>query len=72
MGNHDVICYNTISDAGYAPLDATNSLPKPPPPAFVRPIDIVPTRDIAPEVYGNTFDRFPYHRPDGDTPGGRV
>ena len=29
--------------------------------AFVRPIDIVSTPDIAPEVYGNTFDRFPYH-----------
>ncbi len=31
------------------------------PAVFVRPIDIVSTPDIAPEIYGNTFDGFPYH-----------
>jgi hypothetical protein len=59
-GNQDVICGNFISGAGYAPRDATSSLPNPAPPAFVRPIDIVSTPAIAPEVYGNFYDGRPY------------
>jgi hypothetical protein len=60
-GDHDVICGNAVSGAGYAPLGATSSLPNPPPPAFVRPVDIVSVKAIAPVVYGNTFDWLPYH-----------
>jgi hypothetical protein len=60
IGNRDVMCGNNISGAGYAPRDATNSLPSPPPPAFVRPIDIVSVPAIAPEVYGGTYDGQPY------------
>jgi hypothetical protein len=60
-GDHDVICDNATFGAGYAPLDATSSLPKPPPPAFVRPVDIMSIPAIAPVVYGNTFDWLPYH-----------
>jgi hypothetical protein len=59
-GSHDVICGNHISGAGYAPRDATKSLPSPPPPAFVRPIDTVSVAAIAPEVFGNTYDNLPY------------
>jgi hypothetical protein len=60
-GNRDVICNNTVTGAGYAPLGATSSLPNPPPPAFVRPIDIVSIAAIDPHTYGNTFDGSPYH-----------
>jgi len=59
-GNRDVICSNYILGAGYAPRDATRSLPNPPPPAFVRPIDIVSEAAIAPAVFGNTYDGMPY------------
>jgi hypothetical protein len=65
VGDRDVICDNAISGAGYAPLDATSSLPSPPEPAFVRPIDVVSGEGlgpaIAPQVYGNTFNRSAYH-----------
>jgi hypothetical protein len=60
VGTGDVICDNTILGAGYAPLDATSSLPSPPPPAFVRPIDTVSVPAIDPQVYGNTYDGTPY------------
>jgi hypothetical protein len=59
-GNHDVICDNVITGAGYAPLDAASTLPHPPPPAFVRPVDIVSTPAIAPKTGGNTFDGLLY------------
>jgi hypothetical protein len=55
-----VICGNAISGAGYAPLDATSSLPKPAPPAFVRPIDTVSTPAVAPSVFTNTYDGKQY------------
>jgi hypothetical protein len=60
VGSGDVICDNTILGAGYAPLGATSSLPNPPPPAFVRPIDTVSVPAIDPQVYGNTYDGMPY------------
>jgi hypothetical protein len=56
-----VICNNAVTGAGYAQLGATSSLPNPPPPAFVRPIDIVSIAAIDPHTYGNTFDASPYH-----------
>jgi len=59
-GNQDVICANAIWGAGYAPLGATSSLPNPPPPAFVRPIDVVSGPTTAPLVFSNTYDGFPY------------
>jgi hypothetical protein len=61
IGNHDIICENQISGAGYAPRDATSSLPNPPPPAFTRPIDLVSVPAIAPEVFENTYDGEPYN-----------
>jgi hypothetical protein len=61
LGNRDDICENAISGAGYAPLGATHSLPHPPAPAFVRPVDIVTGPAIQPETFGNTLDRRPYH-----------
>jgi hypothetical protein len=42
-------------------LGATHSLPHPPAPAFVRPVDIVTGPAIQPETFGNTFDGRPYH-----------
>jgi hypothetical protein len=60
VGNRDLICGNVISGAGYAPLDATSSLPHPPPPAFVRPIDVVSSPTTDPEVFGNIYDGRPY------------
>ena len=69
-GNLDVICGNAISGAGYAPRDASSTLPNPPPPAFVRPIDVVSGRlavrsatatpsmvcpTVRPDVAGLTF-----------------
>jgi hypothetical protein len=54
------VCENAISGAGYAPLDATSSLPKPPAPAFVRPIDTVSGPTTDPLVVGNTYDGLPY------------
>jgi hypothetical protein len=57
-GNDDVICYNAISGAGYAPL---GSLPNPAPPAFVRPVDVVSEPAIGPQVSGNTYDGAPYN-----------
>jgi hypothetical protein len=60
VGRDDVICGNAISGAGYAPLDATSSLPKPAPPAFVRPIDTVSTPAVAPSVFTNTYDGKQY------------
>jgi hypothetical protein len=59
-GNLDIICTNFISGAGYAPRDATGSLPSSPPPAFVRPIDLVSVAAIAPELFGNTYDGVLY------------
>jgi hypothetical protein len=61
LGNRDEICENAISGAGYAPLGATHSLPHPPAPAFVRPVDIVTGPAIQPETFGNSFDGRPYH-----------
>jgi|GEM_PF-882427 len=55
-GDRDFICGNSISGAGYAPQGTTSSLPSPPPPAFVRPIDMVTGPAIAPLVMGNTYD----------------
>jgi len=57
-GDHDVICENVISGAGYAPLGA---LPNPSPPAFVRPIDVASTPAIDPIVYENSFDGVAYN-----------
>ncbi len=51
-----MICDNAISGAGYAPRDATSTLPSPPPPAFVRPVDVVSGPAAGPLSYGNTFD----------------
>lgn len=59
-GDRDVICDNAISGAGYAPRDATSSLPNPPPPAFVRPIDLVSVPPIDTISYDNTYDGLPY------------
>jgi hypothetical protein len=59
-GNRDLICANSVYGAGYAPLDATSSLPNPPPPAFVRPIDVVSFPTTDPTVAGNTYDGRPY------------
>jgi hypothetical protein len=59
-GNRDLICANAVYGAGYAPLDATSSLPNPPPPAFVRPIDVVSFPTTDPTVFGNTYDGRPY------------
>jgi hypothetical protein len=59
-GNLDVICDNAISGAGYAPLDATSTLPSPPPAAFVRPVDVVSGWASGSLSYGNTFDGLPY------------
>jgi hypothetical protein len=61
LGNRDEICENAISGAGYASLGATHSLPHPPAPAFVRPVDIVTGAAIDPLTFGNTFDGRPYH-----------
>ena len=61
VGNHDEICENAISGAGYASLGATHALPHPPAPAFVRPVDIVTGPAIDPLTFGNTFDGRPYH-----------
>ncbi len=52
---------NGTGSSGYAPLDATSSLPHPPAPAFVRPVDIVTGPATAPVVYGNVFDGLAYH-----------
>jgi hypothetical protein len=61
-GNRDVICGNRISGAGYQPRDATSSLPNPPPPAWVRPVDIFSyAAAIDPQVTGNRYDGQPYH-----------
>lgn len=61
-GNGDVICNNEISGAGYFPRDATSSLPNPPPPAWVRPVDIFSYAvAIHPAVSGNTYDGQPYN-----------
>ena len=58
IGNHDVICDNTISGTGYAPLGSTSSQPAAR--AFVRPIDVVSGPAIAPLVYGNLYGGSPY------------
>jgi hypothetical protein len=44
VGNHDIVCLNAVSGAGYAPRDASSSLPNPPAPAFVRPSTWSPAR----------------------------
>ena len=49
-----------MSGAGYAPRDASSSLPNPPAPAFVRPVDVVSGPAIRPSVFGNTFDGRTY------------
>ncbi len=59
-GNQDTICDNDVSGAGYAPLDATSSLPNPPAPAFVRPVDLVSGPTTDPTVRGNTYDGLAY------------
>jgi hypothetical protein len=51
----------TISGAGYAPLGAASSLPHPPAPAFVRPVDVVTGPAIDAVTFGNIFDGRPHH-----------
>jgi len=61
-GNRDVICANKISGAGYSPLDSTSSLPNPPAPAWVRPVDVFSyAAAIHPRVSGNRYDGKPYN-----------
>ncbi len=61
-GDLDVICHNQISGSGYAPRDKTSSLPNPPPPAWVRPIDLFSYAAArSPRVYGNRYDGKIYH-----------
>jgi hypothetical protein len=61
-GNHDTICNNKISGAGYAPLDKASSLPNPPGPAWVRPVDVYSfAAAIHPQVTGNRYDGKPYN-----------
>ena len=59
-GNRDTICHNKISGAGYAPRDKASSLPNPPEPAWVRPVDIYSfAAAINPQVSGNRYDGKP-------------
>jgi hypothetical protein len=61
-GNRDVICHNKISGAGYAPMGKTSSLPNPPAPAWVRPVDIYSfAAAIHPQVSGNRYDGKSYN-----------
>jgi hypothetical protein len=61
-GNRDVICHNKISGAGYAPMGKTSSLPNPPAPAWVRPVDIYSfAAAIHPQVSGNRYDGKGYN-----------
>jgi hypothetical protein len=61
-GNRDVICHNKISGAGYQPRDKASSLPNPPKPAWVRPVDIYSyAAAIHPLVSGNRYDGKPYN-----------
>jgi hypothetical protein len=61
-GNRDTICHNKISGAGYAPRDKASSLPNPPGPAWVRPVDIYSfAAAIHPQVTGNRYDGKPYN-----------
>ena len=61
-GNRDVICANKISGAGYAPLDRVGSLPNPPAPAWVRPVNVFSfAAAIHPRVTGNRYDGRPYN-----------
>ena len=61
-GNRDIICHNKISGAGYAPRDKASSLPNPPGPAWVRPVDIYSfAAAIHPQVSGNRYDGKPYN-----------
>lgn len=61
-GNHDTICHNKISGPGYAPRDKASSLPNPPGPAWVRPVDIYSfAAAIHPQVTGNRYDGKPYN-----------
>lgn len=60
-GDADVICHNAISGRGYATRDKTSSLPNPPAPAWVRPIDLFSyAPPIHPSVHGNTYDGKAY------------
>ena len=61
-GNRDVICRNKISGAGYQPRGKASSLPNPPKPAWVRPVDIYSfAAAIHPVVSGNRYDGKPYN-----------
>ncbi len=61
-GNRDTICHNRISGAGYQPRDEASSLPNPPKPAWVRPVDIYSfAAAIHPQVSGNRYDGKPYN-----------
>ncbi len=61
-GNRDVICRNKISGAGYQPRDKASSLPNPPKPAWVRPVDIYSyAAAIHPLVSGNRYDGKSYN-----------
>ena len=61
-GNRDTICHNKISGAGYQPRDKASSLPNPPGPAWVRPVDIYSfAAAIHPQVSGNRYDGKPYN-----------
>ena len=60
-GDRDVICDNSIHGIGYAPRDATSTLPNPRRPAWVRPVDLFsyapPTTRTS---YGNKYDGKAY------------
>jgi hypothetical protein len=61
-GNRDVICANKVSGAGYSPLGRVGSLPNPPAPAWVRPVDVFSfAAAIHPRVTGNRYDGRPYN-----------
>jgi hypothetical protein len=50
------------SGAGYSPLGRAASLPNPPAPAWVRPVDVFSfAAAIHPRVTGNRYDGRPYN-----------
>jgi hypothetical protein len=60
-GDRDVICDNSIHGIGYAPRDATSTLPNPRRPAWVRPVDLFSYAPAyRPHAYGNKYDGKAY------------
>jgi hypothetical protein len=60
-GDRDVICDNSIHGSGYAPRDATSTLPNPRRPAWVRPVDLFSYAPaFHPDANGNTYDGKAY------------